>query len=309
MFKNVKKIGTSDIKMLRSSIENIGENYKMLAEALLTFFNPIQDGLNKKLCKNDSYAKELVTDAGKTINFGNCIISEANELLDCAPWRHWKDIDAEINYSNLELEMVDKFHFIPSILLCLWDIYPDTQKDTVAFLDKVRSICLAFIDREIIHYQEQEQGLNKPVIESIAGYGAFYGALTAQLFRLKLYSKESEILHYGCTGLEALAKENTATGIAILHLLVSIHSMLFETTYKLSLERIKNLYVVKNCLNILRAKNGYKEGFYIKDWFGKEDNEVALEIAAETEGLGINILMEKLNETYAEVVAAHKKKN
>ena len=113
MFKDVKKIGVNDIKMLRSSIENIGENYKMLADALLTFFNPIQDGLNKKLCKNDSYAKELVTDTGKTINFGNCIISEANELLDCAPWRHWKDINAEINYSNLELEMTDKFHFIP----------------------------------------------------------------------------------------------------------------------------------------------------------------------------------------------------
>lgn len=38
MFKDVKKIGVSDIKMLRSNIENIGENYKMLADALLTFF-------------------------------------------------------------------------------------------------------------------------------------------------------------------------------------------------------------------------------------------------------------------------------
>lgn len=309
MFKDVKKIGVSDIKMLRSNIENIGENYKMLADALLTFFNPIQDGLNKKLCKNDSYAKELVTDTGKTINFGNCIISEANELLDCAPWRHWKDIDAEINYSNLELEMTDKFHFIPSVLLCLWDIYPDTQKQTVAFLDKVKSNSLAFVDREIIHYKEQEQGLNKPVIESIAAYSALYGALTSQMFRLKLYSEESKTIHYDCTGLEGMAKENVSTGIAILHLLVSIHSMLFGTTYKLSLERIKSLYVVKNCLNMLRAKNGYKEGFYIKDWFGKEDNEVALEIAAKTEGLGINILMEKLDEKYAEVVAAHKKKN
>lgn len=309
MFKEVKKISVSDIKMLRSSIENIGENYKMLADALLNFFNPIQDGLNKKLCKNDSYAKELVTDTGKTINFGNCLISEANELLDCAPWRHWKDIDAEINYSNLELEMTDKFHFIPSVFLCLWDIYPDTQKETVAFLDRVKSICLAFIDREIIHYQEQEQGLNKPVIESIAAYGALYGSLTSQMFRIKLYTNESETINYDYTGLQHLAKENVFTGVAVLHLLVSIHSMLFGTTYKLSLERIKSLYVVKNCLNMLRAKNGYKEGFYIKDWFGKEDNEVALEIAAKTEGLGINILMEKLDEKYAEVVAAHKKKN
>jgi dimeric dUTPase (all-alpha-NTP-PPase superfamily) len=40
-------------------------------------------------------------------------------------------------------------------------------------------------------------------------------------------------------------------------------------------------YIVKNCLNKFRADNGYKDGTYIKDWNGKEDNVVAYTIAEE----------------------------
>jgi dimeric dUTPase (all-alpha-NTP-PPase superfamily) len=38
-------------------------------------------------------------------------------------------------------------------------------------------------------------------------------------------------------------------------------------------------YIVKNCLNKFRQDNGYKDGSYIKDWKGKEDNAIAYEIA------------------------------
>jgi len=40
-------------------------------------------------------------------------------------------------------------------------------------------------------------------------------------------------------------------------------------------------YIVKNCLNKFRQDNGYKNGLYIKDWNGREDNVVAYEIANE----------------------------
>ena len=40
-------------------------------------------------------------------------------------------------------------------------------------------------------------------------------------------------------------------------------------------------YVVKNTLNHFRKSNGYKEGTYIKEWFGKEDNVHAYQIANE----------------------------
>ncbi len=65
--------------------------------------------------------------------------------------------------------------------------------------------------------------------------------------------------------------------------------------------------MVKNCLNRLRSKNGYKEGFYLKDWLGREDNDVALEIAADMEELDLNVLYSKLEEKYQEVKQIHKK--
>lgn len=38
-------------------------------------------------------------------------------------------------------------------------------------------------------------------------------------------------------------------------------------------------YITKNCLNIFRQKNGYKEGTYIKMWNGQEDNVIAFELS------------------------------
>lgn len=49
----------------------------------------------------------------------------------------------------------------------------------------------------------------------------------------------------------------------------------------MSNEDVYIAYIVKNCLNKFRQDNGYKDGSYIKDWNGKEDNVVAYEIANE----------------------------
>lgn len=42
-------------------------------------------------------------------------------------------------------------------------------------------------------------------------------------------------------------------------------------------ELFKN-YVGKNTLNFFRQDNGYKDGTYIKEWDGQEDNEILVEI-------------------------------
>ncbi|WP_323586047.1 dUTP diphosphatase [Aliarcobacter butzleri] len=49
----------------------------------------------------------------------------------------------------------------------------------------------------------------------------------------------------------------------------------------MSNEDVYIAYITKNCLNKFRQDNGYKDGTYIKDWNGKEDNVVAFEIANE----------------------------
>ena len=43
-------------------------------------------------------------------------------------------------------------------------------------------------------------------------------------------------------------------------------------------DELHQIYVGKNVLNIFRQDNGYKEGHYIKNWHGREDNEHLAEI-------------------------------
>ena len=57
-----------------------------------------------------------------------------------------------------------------------------------------------------------------------------------------------------------------------------ILKLLFEQL-NMSNEDVYIAYIVKNCLNKFRQDNGYKDGLYIKDWNGKEDNVIAYEIA------------------------------
>jgi len=49
-------------------------------------------------------------------------------------------------------------------------------------------------------------------------------------------------------------------------------------TAGMSIEKLLKLYLGKNALNQLRKDFGYKEGKYIKDWNGREDNEVMMEL-------------------------------
>lgn len=49
----------------------------------------------------------------------------------------------------------------------------------------------------------------------------------------------------------------------------------------MSNEDVYIAYIVKNCLNKFRQDNGYKDGTYVKDWKGQEDNVIAYEIANE----------------------------
>ena len=51
------------------------------------------------------------------------------------------------------------------------------------------------------------------------------------------------------------------------------------TKLEMSNEDVYISYITKNCLNKFRQDNGYKDGSYIKNWNGREDNIVAFEIA------------------------------
>lgn len=60
----------------------------------------------------------------------------------------------------------------------------------------------------------------------------------------------------------------------------AFHQLMLRTGYDWG--DLHTTYVAKNVLNIFRQKHGYKDGTYIKDWGGREDNEVLTELVSLT---------------------------
>ncbi len=57
------------------------------------------------------------TKNGKTINWKRCIYMEAAEMIDSFSWKHWKNINQEPDWNNLQIEVVDVWHFIMSLAI------------------------------------------------------------------------------------------------------------------------------------------------------------------------------------------------
>ena len=66
--------------------------------------------------------EEGITKNGKKIDWRRCIYLEAAELVDSYPWKHWKNIDANPDYENIKIEIVDIWHFVMSEALRIYKI-------------------------------------------------------------------------------------------------------------------------------------------------------------------------------------------
>lgn len=58
-----------------------------------------------------------VTKNGKTIKWNRCIYMECAEIIDSFSWKHWKSINKEPDWDNLQIEVVDVWHFIMSLAI------------------------------------------------------------------------------------------------------------------------------------------------------------------------------------------------
>ena len=67
---------------------------------------------------------------------------------------------------------------------------------------------------------------------------------------------------------------------------------------RLDLESLYALYIGKNILNRFRQDHGYKEGSYIKQWDGSEDNVAMQEILAKDPEISPEVLYSRLEEIY-----------
>jgi len=57
------------------------------------------------------------TKHGNIINWKRCIYMECAEMIDSFTWKHWKNLDADADWDNLQIEVIDVWHFIMSLAI------------------------------------------------------------------------------------------------------------------------------------------------------------------------------------------------
>lgn len=82
--------------------------------------------------------------------------------------------------------------------------------------------------------------------------------------------EETAVLAHVCIGLSFMMYSNGQFPFGNFVILMSLIDMTFDDLYK--------LYISKNVLNKFRQDHGYKDGTYLKNWGGREDNEHLYEL-------------------------------
>lgn len=122
----------------------------------------LQASLNE--ATNGEKWTEGITKNGKVINWRRCIYMECAEMIDSFSWKHWKNIDQEADWDNLQVEVVDVWHFVMSLAI---ENYSQTLRGQVEDLALNISESKSFkkIDTTEELFAKQDETIEK--IESI----------------------------------------------------------------------------------------------------------------------------------------------
>ena len=221
----------------------------------------MQDGLNNSTNGDDW--KQGITTEGKHINWKRYAVMETAELIESYPYKHWKDLNAEPDYGNAKVEVVDIWHFIMSFML---------EKD--------------YREHPNSTLEESLNRLNKSVKDCLS-FNAF-----ASGRRHCMCGDRTVTILTAEDLMRALLDRDTNVNT----LLVTFFTL--AGLVDLDLESLYELYMAKNILNEFRQNNGYKDGSYTKIWRGEEDNVVMQRVIAENPEFTSNELYSKLEETY-----------
>lgn len=176
-----------------------------------------------------------VTKQGKKINWLRCIYMESAEMIDSFGWKHWKSIAQPTDYANLQIEIVDVWHFVMSLVLEF------TYKNGAENIEELA---------ERIFKTPEYQKLNSELTLAFGDDDLLMRKIE-NVMRLSLIPVSPEMI-----------------GAIIEEFFELAHLGALNST------QLYRLYVGKNILNQFRQDHGYKEGSYIKIWNGLEDNAV-----------------------------------
>lgn len=251
------------LELLDKALKSEAENLEYIGN-VINLITIKQHKLNTELA-GENYAFDLMTDKGKHINYGDCLLSEANEIQDSMDWKHWKF--GNFNKLNINTEVIDNFHFAPSVLLTIsvrleeyHNISSDIYKNSAPLLNYKEDLEIMCKSEDIL-----------------------YGYIKNNLFSLAVNISNSYLAARVNAGL--MMHPERLASLASLSLGVMKNSLLLYMINndiddaKVAIDSIYKNYLVKNVLNSFRNSNGYKEGTYKKIWNSEEDNDVAFEIA------------------------------
>ena len=121
---------------------------------MLQLQNQLNDATN-----GDKWIKG-VTKHGKTIDWKRCIYMECAEMVDSFSWKHWKSIHQEPDWDNLQIEVIDVWHFIMSLAI---EEYAKNMKgnieDLAIDISSLESFTL--IDKENYSFDTQDNIITK----------------------------------------------------------------------------------------------------------------------------------------------------
>ena len=251
---------------------------------------PIQDKLNKTITKNENYATELVTNTGKRINYGNCIIDECSELLGSIDWKHWKH--GKNDFDNLVLELVDILHFVASSLIVADN---DPEEVTVDYEDILETLLSDFL-QNIDESQDDKEMNHIDLLYTMNNKIVIYASILSDH-----YVRKTNLLEDNYLG---VTTEMILQNIIIYHMLLTPDDISNESLDN-TLKTFYSIYLAKNTLNKFRSDSGYADGTYSKIWSGVEDNVVALSIMKGNPELTMDELYLELVKVYYDVIPTH----
>ena len=101
-----------------------------------------------------------LTKNGKSIDWRRCIYMECAEMVDSFPWKHWKSISAEPDWHNHQIEVVDVWHFIMSLLI--EEYYRDMQGGVEDIASDISELpALSLIENADNSFAAQEKVMEK----------------------------------------------------------------------------------------------------------------------------------------------------
>jgi dimeric dUTPase (all-alpha-NTP-PPase superfamily) len=199
---------------------------------LLAMFE-LQQQLND--ATNGTGWEKGITKNNKKINWRRCITMESAEMIDSFGWKHWKSIASATDYANLQIEIVDVWHFVMSLVL---------EFNALSGAENVQELAQRISNTP--EYQKLCTQENLPFASD-----ELLMVRIENVMRLSLIPISPEMIG---AMIEEFFELSYAGG--------------------LNITQLYRLYVGKNILNQFRQDHGYKEGTYIKIWDGMEDNTV-----------------------------------